>query len=229
MKVIEGFNFLNCISKPGFVVDIYVLECEGGKYYVGKTGDGERRLKQHISGQGAEWTKMHKPKRIVDYYKDAKDSDEKKVFESMVKKYGASKVRGAHFTKRRASRKEIRDLEKKVGLGGKKTTRKTTKKKTSNTTKRKPKAKTAKSSAKKKSKTQWIAAGYKKDRFGRIVPKTARDYAAEKKSKSTTTKKKSTTKKKTTTRKKTSSSPKRKRTTSRSKSTSSRTRYYRRR
>ena len=194
------------------MVDIYVLECEGGKYYVGKTGDGERRLKQHISGQGAEWTKMHKPERIVDYYKNAKDSDEKKVFESMVKKHGASKVRGAHFTKRRASRKEIRDLEKKVGLGGKKTTRKTTKKKTSTTTKRKPKAKTAKSPTKKKSKTLWIAPGHKKDRFGRIVPKTARDYAAEKKSKSTTTKKKSTTKKKTTTRKKTSSSPKRKTT-----------------
>ena len=205
------------------MVDIYVLECEGGKFYVGKTGDGERRLKQHISGQGAQWTKMHKPKRIVDYYKNAKDSDEKKVFESMVKKHGASKVRGAHFTKRRASRNEIRDLEKKVGLGGKKTTRKTTKKNTSTTTKRDPKAKTVKSSTKKKAKTQWIAAGYKKDRFGRIVPKTARDYAAEKKSKSTTTKKKATTKKKT------SSSPKRKRTTSRSKSTSSRSRYYRRR
>ena len=204
------------------MVDIYVLECEGGKFYVGKTGDGERRLKQHISGQGAQWTKMHKPKRIVDYYKNAKDSDEKKVFESMVKKHGASKVRGAHFTKRRASRKEIRDLEKKVGLGGKKTTRKTTKKKTSTTTKRISKAKATKSSTKKKSKSKWIAPGYKKDRFGRIVPKTARDYAAEKKSKSTA-------KKKTTARKKTSSSPKRKRTTSRSRSTSSRSRYYRRR
>ena len=205
------------------MVDIYVLECEGGKFYVGKTGDGERRLKQHISGQGAQWTKMHKPKRIVDYYKNAKDSDEKQVFESMVKKHGASKVRGAHFTKRRASRKEIRDLEKKVGLGGKKTTRNTAKKKTSTTTKRNSKAKAAKSSTKKKSKSKWIAPGYKKDRFGRIVPKTARDYAAEKKSKS------ATTKKKTTARKKTSSSPKRKRTTSRSKSTSSRSRYYRRR
>ena len=62
------------------MVDIYVLECEGGKFYVGKTGDGERRLKQHISGQGAQWTKMHKPKRIVDYYKNAKDSDEKKIW-----------------------------------------------------------------------------------------------------------------------------------------------------
>ena len=136
------------------MVDIYVLECEGGKFYVGKTGDGERRLKQHISGQGAQWTKMHKPKRIVDYYKNAKDSDEKKVFESMVKKHGASKVRGAHFTKRRASRKEIRALEKKVGLGGKKTTRKNSKKKTSTTTKRNSKAKAAKSSTKKKSKSK---------------------------------------------------------------------------
>ena len=174
------------------MVDIYVLECEGGKFYVGKTGDGERRLKQHIAGQGAEWTKMNKPKRIVDYYKNAKDVDEKKVFESMVKKHGASKVRGAYFTKRKATRKEIRSLEKKVGLGGKKTTRNHPKKKPTTTSKRKPKAKSSKTTKKTKSKTEYIAPGYKKDAYGRIVRKTARDYANEKKKRPASKSKKKT-------------------------------------
>ena len=210
------------------MVDIYVLECEDGNVYVGKTTKGEKRLKQHIDGRGAEWTKMHKPKQVMQYYTNATDADERKVTDQMIKKYGAKKVRGAGLTKRKMTKKEIDNLNKKVGFT--KTKTQTRSRKNSTTTKkRNSKAKAAKSSTKKKSKSKWIAPGYKKDRFGRIVPKTARDYAAEKKSKSTTTKKKSTAKKKTTTRKKTSSSPKRKRTTSRSKSTSSRSRYYRRR
>jgi predicted GIY-YIG superfamily endonuclease len=210
------------------VVDIYVLECEDGNVYVGKTTKGEKRLKQHIDGRGAEWTKMHKPKQVMQYYTNATDADERKVTDQMIKKYGAKKVRGAGLTKRKMTKKEIDNLNKKVGFTKTKTQTRSRKKSTT-TKKRNSKAKAAKSSTKKKSKSKWIAPGYKKDRFGRIVPKTARDYAAEKKSKSTTTKKKSTAKKKTTTRKKTSSSPKRKRTTSRSKSTSSRSRYYRRR
>ena len=210
------------------MVDIYVLECEDGNVYVGKTTKGEKRLKQHIDGRGAEWTKMHKPKQVMQYYTNATDADERKVTDQMIKKYGAKKVRGAGLTKRKMTKKEIDNLNKKVGFTKTKTQTRSRKKSTT-TKKRNSKAKAAKSSTKKKSKSKWIAPGYKKDRFGRIVPKTARDYAAEKKSKSTTTKKKSTAKKKTTTRKKTSSSPKRKRTTSRSKSTSSRSRYYRRR
>ena len=204
------------------MVDIYVLECEDGNVYVGKTTKGEKRLKQHIDGRGAEWTKMHKPKQVMQYYTNATDADERKVTDQMIKKYGAKKVRGAGLTKRKMTKKEIDNLNKKVGFTKTKTQTRSRKKSTT-TKKRNSKAKAAKSSTKKKSKSKWIAPGYKKDRFGRIVPKTARDYAAEKKSKSTTTKKK------TTTRKKTSSSPKRKRITSRSKSTSSRSRYYRRR
>ena len=210
------------------MVDIYVLECEDGNVYVGKTTKGEKRLKQHIDGRGAEWTKMHKPKQVMQYYTNATDADERKVTDQMIKKYGAKKVRGAGLTKRKMTKKEIDNLNKKVGFTKTKTQTRSRKKSTT-TKKRNSKAKAAKSSTKKKSKSKWIAPGYKKDRFGRIVPKTARDYAAEKKSKSTTTKKKSTAKKKTTARKKTSSSPKRKRAPSRSKSTSSRSRYYRRR
>ena len=98
------------------MVDIYVLECENGNVYVGKTTKGEKRLKQHIDGRGAEWTKMHKPKRVMQYYTNATDADERKVTEQMIKKYGAKKVRGAGLTKRKMTKKEIDNLNKKVGF-----------------------------------------------------------------------------------------------------------------
>jgi len=98
------------------MVDIYVLECEGGNIYVGRTTNGIKRLKQHISGRGAEWTKLHKPTKILDYYENAKNSDEKKVTEQLIKKHGATRVRGGPYVKRKMTKAEIKKLEKKVGF-----------------------------------------------------------------------------------------------------------------
>ena len=101
---------------PISVVDIYVLECEGGDIYVGKTDNGERRLRQHISGKGAKWTQKHKPERILNYYRNKKDIDEKKITERMMKKHGARKVRGGPYVKTKMTKSELRALEKKVGF-----------------------------------------------------------------------------------------------------------------
>ena len=44
----------------------YVIECEDGSFYKGYTDDLLRRYKQHCDGNGAEYTKKHKPKQL--YY-----------------------------------------------------------------------------------------------------------------------------------------------------------------
>lgn len=185
------------------MVDIYVLECEDGNVYVGKTTKGEKRLKQHIAGRGAEWTKMHKPKRVMQYYTNATDADERKVTDQMIKKYGAKKVRGAGLTKRRMTKKEIDNLNKKVGFT------------TSN-----PANKTRKSTSRTKKKT----AAYTCGRCGRQGHNRTQCYAKTNSSGKTITSK-STTRKKSVkasnakTTKRTSTSPKR---ASKPKSTSTR-------
>jgi len=45
----------------------YVIECEDGSFYVGQASDMMKRWEQHVSGQGANWTKSHKPIRIIHY------------------------------------------------------------------------------------------------------------------------------------------------------------------
>ncbi len=121
------------------MTDVYVLKLANGNYYVGKTDRGEKRLKEHVAGRGAEWTKLHKPKEIHAYYRNYGDSGEKKVFNQMVKKYGAKKVRGAHFTKRKASPAELKKMNERVGLKKRTTKRKPTTRKApaKKTTKRK--------------------------------------------------------------------------------------------
>ena len=61
------------------MVNIYVLELQGKKYYVGKTNHTFQRFNQHKTGSGAKWTQKHKVKDLFAFHKDMKDSDENKI------------------------------------------------------------------------------------------------------------------------------------------------------
>jgi hypothetical protein len=49
-------------SKQGHV---YTLLLEGGNYYVGWSAAAEARIAQHFCSKGSEWTKMHRPVRVL--------------------------------------------------------------------------------------------------------------------------------------------------------------------
>jgi len=173
------------------MVDIYVLELEDGNVYVGKTNRGKKRLEQHIKGRGAEWTKLHKPKRVMAYYQGAKDSDEQKVTNQMIRKYGAKKVRGGNITKRKMSKSEIDKLNKDLGFKQSKKSTSTVKKKT--TTKKKS------TTTKKKSTTYTCSrCGRQGHNKTQCYAKTTARGAPISKPKKTTTRKRTTAKRKTT-------------------------------
>jgi len=44
---------------------VYILQCKGGTFYTGYTASLNARMKQHMNGKGARYTKMHKPKKIA--------------------------------------------------------------------------------------------------------------------------------------------------------------------
>jgi len=44
---------------------VYVILCQGGSFYTGYTKDLDARMKLHINGEGARYTRMHKPKKLV--------------------------------------------------------------------------------------------------------------------------------------------------------------------
>ena len=44
---------------------VYIILCEGNSFYTGYTKDLDSRMKLHMNGKGARYTKMHKPKRLV--------------------------------------------------------------------------------------------------------------------------------------------------------------------
>ena len=81
--------------------DIYKLELEGGKKYIGKTTDIDRRMGQHFSGNGAKVTKKFKPieGEIVDSCPGFfSDKVEQKHTDNNIKKHGYNNVRGGKYT-----------------------------------------------------------------------------------------------------------------------------------
>lgn len=43
----------------------YILLCSNGEYYVGSTEDLDKRLQEHQSGRGCDFTKAHLPVKLV--------------------------------------------------------------------------------------------------------------------------------------------------------------------
>ncbi len=46
---------------------VYVILCEDDSFYKGMTNDLYRRYYEHCTKQGADWTKVHTPKKIIHY------------------------------------------------------------------------------------------------------------------------------------------------------------------
>lgn len=44
---------------------VYVLLCKDGSYYTGCTKNLKSRIRRHIKGLGARYTRIHKPEKIV--------------------------------------------------------------------------------------------------------------------------------------------------------------------
>ena len=77
---------------------VYVLELQGGKFYVGYTTNICRRIAEHFMGLGAMWTKKHKPLRCLSCVEGGRPLENAITAQLMVQK-GYQNVRGAGFCK----------------------------------------------------------------------------------------------------------------------------------
>ena len=75
--------------------NVYVLRSlVNGKFYTGYTGDLEKRLKQHNSGQGGRFTKLNKPFELV-YKEDFEDK-----YEAQKRERELKTGKGRYFVKK---------------------------------------------------------------------------------------------------------------------------------
>ena len=90
-----------------------MLECESGKYYVGKTDRtiGER-FAEHVGGiKGSEWTKIYKPIKIIDTANLNTVLDEDITVKKYMLKYGIENVRGGSYSQVNLHYQQIKCLK----------------------------------------------------------------------------------------------------------------------
>ena len=54
---------------------VYILLCDDGSYYTGSTIDLEQRLEDHFNGAGANYTRKHRPVKLL-YFEEFDRIDE---------------------------------------------------------------------------------------------------------------------------------------------------------
>jgi hypothetical protein len=78
---------------------IYILQCENDKYYIGKTKNYITRLDQHMNNRGSEWSKRHKPIKVLKVLPCHDGFDEDKYTKMYMSRYGIDNVRGGSYTR----------------------------------------------------------------------------------------------------------------------------------
>ena len=76
---------------------IYILKLQNDKYYVGATNNLDKRLREHMNGNGSEWTKRYKMKSLHKLIHNCNTFDEDKYTKQYMNKFGINNVRGGSF------------------------------------------------------------------------------------------------------------------------------------
>jgi predicted GTPase len=95
--------------------DVYVLELQGGRVYVGKSSNVSRRLQQHMQGYGSEFTKVWKPTgkllpRLGDLVGSGDGPERDETLRQMYSR-GVDKVRGWRYCARTLRKQDLEDIK----------------------------------------------------------------------------------------------------------------------
>jgi len=82
---------------PLQTTNIYVMKLQDDCWYVGKTSDIPKRIRQHFTQVGSAWTKLHRPIGMEACYRDASPFDEDRYTKEYMLRYGIDKVRGGTY------------------------------------------------------------------------------------------------------------------------------------
>jgi predicted GIY-YIG superfamily endonuclease len=73
---------------------VYVLKLKDNKVYVGITMNFNLRYAQHLAGEGANWTRLHKPIEVMEIIPNAYEGLEKAKTLECMNEHGWDNVRG---------------------------------------------------------------------------------------------------------------------------------------
>ena len=93
---------------------LYVLRLHNEKWYIGRSSNLERRFEQHMKGEGAKWTFLHKAINIHESRPLVNDEDEDILTLEYMKQYGIYNVRGGQFCAVELKPWHVKDIKKRL-------------------------------------------------------------------------------------------------------------------
>lgn len=91
---------------------VYILQLEGGCYYVGTTNTPYKRISQHFNHNGSTWTKQHKPIEVIEVIPNCDKYDEDKYTKIYMDKYGVNNVRGGSYCTTKLDKNTLKHLDR---------------------------------------------------------------------------------------------------------------------
>lgn len=79
--------------------NIYILRLVQNNFYIGKSSNPTKRIRQHMVGQGAAWTKKFPPVNVEKIIPNVSVFDEDKFVKMYMAEHGIEKVRGGAYAK----------------------------------------------------------------------------------------------------------------------------------
>lgn len=76
---------------------IYILELENNKFYIGNSSNVNKCYEQHLKGLDSEFTKIYKPVKIYKIYNNISEFDEDNYTKLYMKLFGIDNVRGGSY------------------------------------------------------------------------------------------------------------------------------------
>lgn len=80
------------------IVDIFVLQCVAGKYFVGYSKSLNLRISEHFSGNGGEWTSKYKPVAVIKVLRQKRKAEVLREFLIFAGIFGVDNVRGGCYS-----------------------------------------------------------------------------------------------------------------------------------
>jgi hypothetical protein len=99
-------------NSHGSLCTIYILRLVSGKYYVGRTKDPNKRIQQHFSGSGSQWSQRYQPVQLEEIIPNCDWLDEDKHTKRYMMLYGIQNVRGGSYASIELDEMQIESLVK---------------------------------------------------------------------------------------------------------------------
>jgi len=94
--------------------NVYVLQLSDGKFYVGRTADSESRIRQHFSGYGSAWTRLHPPLEVLEVHSNVPIAEENEITKRYMQQHGWQNVRGGAYSQVDLREEDLLDKHKEV-------------------------------------------------------------------------------------------------------------------